>query len=786
MAEHTGWLLDVYDDRRAGAALWLLGDDGTRRCFSQFFPVTFYAAGNPARLRMLWRWLEGQSPPPTLRREERRDLFEPQPVPVLAVQVSTPARQETLFQAAARLFPDLTWYDADLALPLRHAARWGTFPLARLRLDATPQGIVQELEVQSSPWEVDPSPAPLRILQMEPDDDPSHAHPRLLHLRWQGGDCTLKLDPPRPLLVNLAALLRRLDPDLLLADWGDTWLLPWLLAQAGALGLPLPLSRDPERIPLYRKERSYMAYGQVVHRGQQVMLYGRWHLDCYNSLLYGDYDLEGVLETARVTSQPVQQAARLSPGSGISAMQIVTALRGKILVPWRKQQVEQPRTALDLLHADQGGLVYQPICGLHAHVAELDFISMYPSIMTSFNISPETNGDIKADPGLIPTTLSPLLKKRVALKNQMAALPPGDLRRKLFKSRMTAHKWLLVTCFGYLGYKNARFGRIEAHQEVTAWSRECLLLAKEAAEDAGFIVLHMYVDGIWIQRPDGSPPGDLQPLMEEIRARTGLSIGLEGVYRWVAFLPSRVDARVPVPNRYFGVFTDGSIKVRGLEARRHDSPPWVTGVQMHVLEILARAPSVADLPVYVARAQAYIRAELRRLQHGRVPVTDLVLRQKLSRVVSEYRTPSPAARAALQLETAGKPPLRAGQYVRFVFTRGRPGVCAWDLPDRPDPRTIDLERYAVLLRRAVDSVLGCMPRIKEENTPLELSFTGVISPSRQVHFSVVEVSRGTKKDLPPAGKRGWFLPVPLPAGGHSQHTHPPGQVLQFPLPEPGG
>ena len=109
-----------------------------------------------------------------------------------------------------------------------------------------------------------------------------------------------------------------------------------------------------------------------------------------------------------------------------------------------------------------------------------------------------------------------------------------------------------------------------------------------------------------IRDRDGSPPGDLQPLMEEIRARTGLSIGLEGVYRWVAFLPSRVDARVPVPNRYFGVFTDGSIKVRGLEARRHDSPPWVTGVQMHVLEILARALSVADLPVYVARAQAYI------------------------------------------------------------------------------------------------------------------------------------------------------------------------------------
>ncbi len=740
MAEYAGWLLDIYDDRRAGAALWLLGDDGERRCFTQHFPVTFYAAGNSARLRELWRWLEEQPQPLVLSRDERRDLFEPKPVPVLAVEASTPARQEELFKAVSRVFPDLTWYDSDLGLPLRHAARWNTFPLARLRLEASPQGIVQELEVQSSPWEIDPPPAPLRILQMEPDDDPAHALPKSLYLRWQGGDCLLKLEPRRPLLVNLTAILQRLNPDLLLTTWGDTWLLPWLIQQTETLNLPLPLSRDPDRTPLYRAERSYIAYGQVVHRGQQVMLYGRWHLDCYNAVLYSDYDLEGVLETARVTSQPVQQAARLSPGSGISSMQIVTALRGDILVPWRKQQVEQPRTALDLLHADQGGLVYQPICGLHANVAELDFVSMYPSIMAHFNISPETNGDINAKPGLIPRTLSPLLDKRIELKKQIAALPPGDPRRKLFKARTTAHKWLLVTCFGYLGYKNARFGRIEAHQDVTAWSRECLILAKEAAEDAGFTILHMYVDGLWVQRPDGSPPGDLQPLLDEITARTGLPVGLDGVYRWVAFLPSRVDSRVPVPNRYFGVFEDGTIKVRGIEARRHDSPPWISGVQMHVLEILARAPTAADLPAYTARAQAFVEMELRRLYNGRVPVEELVLRQKMSRLVSEYRTPSPAARAAAQLEAAGKPPLRAGQYVRFVYTRGKPGVRAWDLHERPDPRTLDLVRYAELLRRAVESVLGSMPVVKQGIFPAELNFTGVIRSSNRVNTSAITVS----------------------------------------------
>ncbi len=66
-----------------------------------FFPVTFYAAGNPA-LGCGCSGAGWKGGPASHLRRETRDLFEPQPVPVLAVQVSTPARQETLFQAAAR------------------------------------------------------------------------------------------------------------------------------------------------------------------------------------------------------------------------------------------------------------------------------------------------------------------------------------------------------------------------------------------------------------------------------------------------------------------------------------------------------------------------------------------------------------------------------------------------------------------------------------------------------------------------------------------------------------
>ncbi len=535
------------------------------------------------------------------------------------------------------------------------------------------------------------------------------------------------LQPARPLLLNLAAVLRRCDPDLLLTAWGDTWLLPHLLELSQAQGIPLPLNRDEHRAVVARPERSYQAYGQVIHRGRQIHLSGRWHIDMFNAMLFHDYGLVGILESARVTSLPVQQAARLSPGTGISSMQITTALRQGILTPWRKQQAERPKTALELIHADQGGLVYQPLVGLHCQVAEIDFVSMYPSIMARFNISPETLGDPagpnepapaeyrrvpelglwvrQAGPGLVPQTLQPLLEKRIALKSRLVELPAWDPRRAVFKAQASAHKWLLVTCFGYLGYKNARFGRIEAHQAVTAYSRECLLRAKEAAEETGCEVLHMYVDGLWIHKPGWRLAADFAPLLDEIVTRTGLPIALDGVYRWVAFLPSRVDARLPVANRYFGVFQDGSLKVRGIEARRRDTPPWIAQVQMELLQRLAEVEDAAQLPRLLPELCERVQAQLRRLRAGRVPLPELLVTQKLSRTVEQYRSPSPAARAAAQLQAQGKT-VRPGQPVRFLYTLGQPGVHAWDCPPPPPPERLDVARYRRLLLRAAETVLA--------------------------------------------------------------------------------
>jgi DNA polymerase-2 len=732
MPEFTGWLLDLFEDPREGLILYFIDENGARHRLSQPFPITFYALGSNSQLRAVWQSLSKRPDDIILNRTRRMDVFERQSVTALGITVKNPYEVGKIFHETAAQFPKLTYADADLHISLRFAAETGAFPLCHCHVTADQQGHLDHIEVLESAWTLKTTPIPLRIMSLSPDVAPHHARPHYLIVKIEDEQYHLDLQTWRPLLVNLRALIQRHDPDLLLTDWGDTWLLPRLLTQSEKYNIPLGLNREAGRGVSWREERTYFSYGRIIYRGQQIHLYGRCHIDRQNAVLWGDYDLDGTIEVSRVTSLPLQTAARVSPGTGISSIEMLTALREGILVPWQKQQAEMLKPAADLFSADQGGLVYQPKIGVHKNVAEIDFVSLYPAIMVHFNISPETihpdpNGEDlvpalglsidNSQDGLIRKALQPLLEKRIEMKKHIASTPGWDPFRKNFKRRASALKWLLVTCFGYLGYKNARFGRIEAHQAVTAYGREALLRAKEAAEDMGFEVIQLYVDGLWVHHPGKTHPEDIQPLLLEIQERTGLPISLDGIYRWVVFVGSRQNKKRAVANRYFGVFQDGSIKVRGIDARRHDSTPFVSHAQMHLLELLASKDQPEDA---LPEAVDYLQAQLRALREGRVKLPDLLVHQRLGRKLEAYRTPSPAARAVMQLQAAGKE-MRPGQRVPFLYTLGKPGVFAWDNPQRPNPRMVDVARYQSLLLRAAAIVLESWGLDEEKLTEKVLS-----------------------------------------------------------------
>lgn len=705
MDEVTGWLLDVYANEEEGVILWLLTHHGKRLRLCMNFPVTFYAAGDFDLLRQAWLFLKNENL--KLERASRRDLFLGER-DVLAVTISGPSSLPGLFAKLSRQFPSLDYYDADIPLSLRFIAQTNTHLLGRCRVVLDGER-VHSIEPLDSPWAIDPPPIPLRILTLSPDTNPAIRAPTHLHVQTKYGEYNLPLEPKRAFLVSLKSDLQRLDPDLILTDYGDTWLFPQLEVWVKECGIEFNPNRDDVEEVLKRRAASYFAYGQVIYRGAQAHLFGRWHIDRQNTMSFGEYGLEGVMEQARVTGLGVQEMARKSPGAGITAMQMLTALRNGVMVPVQKQQVEDRKTLAELIRADRGGLIYQPIIGVHGNVAQIDFSSMYPAIMVKHNISPETVGKEDIPEGLVPKTLRPLLEKRLRLKNILSDLSPRDCRVGILKARAAALKWLLVVCFGYLGYKNARFGKIESHEAVTAMSRELILQAKEVAEDMGFMVLHMYVDCLFVQQEGFARPSDFTALMNTIEEKTGIPITLEGVFKWVVFPPSKRDARVPVPNQYFGAFQNGTLKYRGIELRRRDTTLWVRKIQVAALEILARADSPEELVDYIPDVLELVEHARRELRAGRVPLEELIVRQKLSRVLDGYKSPSPAARAAMQLRARGRE-IAPGQSVEFLFTRGGSGVHAWELGEALDPGRLDTKRYFKLLDRAIRTVLDpCKP-----------------------------------------------------------------------------
>ncbi|MBI5116198.1 hypothetical protein HZA56_06960 [Candidatus Poribacteria bacterium] len=1027
-----GWLFDIYSGER-GMTLWLIGTDGRRVRLEAPYRPSFFVAGTNyvlERVKGIFRQRNEQAPsyaprntqdvtrdtqhvirntehairntphaPVSFSMTEQRDFWSGRAVPVLRVTTSVRNFHSTVKQIAKISGAEL--YNCDIPPEQMYLYETGLFPLALCEVEIADDGTVASIRACDSPWDIDYSLPPLEIFKLSISGN--GANPNYggkghgLKVEVDGTEYLLE---ESELLDTLDDMLKRYDPDLLLTEWGDSFIIPRLTLMAERQGHPLSLNREPKRSTATRRGSSYFSYGRIIYRAPSRTLFGRWHIDVENSFIASETGLDGLFELARLTKIPIQRLARTSPGTGISSMQLDMAIHDGVLIPWRKRMPEDFKTGLELLVSDKGGLVYLPKPGVYENVMEIDFASMYPAIMVNHNISPETincsccegnhhdeklsqdsvganlsarpeqeqdgvnvrinshlqKGEIPLSPplqrgsfnipfyqrgmkgdlpdssaqlqdnhggkphegkfaaehpvgepvpeighhvcrkrrGLVPRVLEPILEKRRIYKeiaNTNPPLPPfdkegenkkakgkeqieekaeiplfpplqrgsldfplyhrgmkGDLgngekrnrepgaRQKMnptpcrtkekekeitgecessqqslkgdsddsvgatrwvaqepssqratrrvaptkncrmdsekelseqirdlkasCKKRQNALKWMLVTCFGYLGYKNARFGRIEAHEAVTALGREKLLQAKEIAERRGFELVHAIVDSLWVsktpkeeerrkgqreQRDNSGTPcrkvspnyrakrgngekgkvkeeeKDQQGLLREISESVGIPIALEGNYRWIAFVPSRTAPTVAVANRYFGLFDNGEMKMRGLEVRRSDIPPIVRRMQAEMLKVLSSTSTAEEFARKAPEILEILKRYLARLRSGEVQAADLVISQKLSKNPSEYKTNTAMAAAAGTLLASGIKP-QPGERVELILVDSKAhGQATKAIPYTASVENIDaydVEKYSELLIRAAETVL--LRRLEKKDIEEEL------------------------------------------------------------------
>jgi DNA polymerase I len=547
---------------------------------------------------------------------------------------------------------------------------------------------------------------------------------------------------PADVLQTVHSRVARADPDVLVLSAAG--LVPLLFEEARKAGID---DFQLGRLPGYEQlaaESTFESYGRVGHSPARYNVPGRVILDRSNSFLLGHSSLAGLLDLVERSWKPLQEVGWASIGNVLTAIQIREARERDVLIPWNKWEPEAFKDIHTLHAADRGGFTFQPDVGLHEDVVEVDFASLYPRIICEHNISPETIlCDCHADradvpelgysvcdrDGFLPDVLQPLLDDREGWKAELAALdaieslPPGTreraadahlhgvagadwdgvaadglaARRDVLSAKSSAIKWILVSCFGYQGYRNSKFGRIECHEAINAVARDVLLTAKEHAEANGWRVVHGIVDSLWLT-PVAADHAPLETVTDAVSAEIDIALEAEAEYDWVAFVPKR-ESDTGALTKYVGkVAGEDAFKVRGVEARQRSTPAVVESVQRDLLAVLDehRAPE----PVVDA-----LRSHVADLQAGRVEPADLVITKRVSQRLAEYSqaTRTVAALRRYQLADVARSP---GQDVHFVVVdddaRGRERV---RLPFE-DVGAYDADFYTTLLIRACESVVS--------------------------------------------------------------------------------
>ena len=264
-------------------------------------------------------------------------------------------------------------------------------------------------------------------------------------------------------ILKMVDVFRRIDPDIVLTEEGDSFIFPYLARRAQHNDIRDQLILDREGVPLHVYEiqgHSYFSYGKILYRQTAARLLGRLHIDEVNAFFVNDCGLEGLFEVARTCIIPIQRASRTTIGTSMTSLQLYHAVKEDILIPWNKNAPEEFKDGNELVMADRGGFIFEPKVGIHDSIGELDFSSLYPTIMFKKNLSGETvncrccpNSAHRVPEvafnicekwiGIVPRSLDILLRKRAAYKKfkKEATDPPTRLK---YDQRQAALKWILV------------------------------------------------------------------------------------------------------------------------------------------------------------------------------------------------------------------------------------------------------------------------------------------------------------------------------------------------------
>ena len=331
------------------------------------------------------------------------------------------------------------------------------------------------------------------------------------------------------------------------------------------------------------------------------------------------------------------------------------------------------------LQTYQGAFVYEPKPGLYKDIVVFDFRSLYPTILGSHNIGPDTidcrccEDSAKPTPdeserhwfcskrkGFIPILIEDLITRRMRIK-EIIKEEHGE-KFAFLDARQNSLKLLANSFYGYLGFFGARWYSIECARGTTAWGRFYIHKVIDRAQKEGFVVLYSDTDSVFLTL-DGKTKNDAEAFAESINLELPglMELEYEGFYPSGIFVSAKMGA-FGAKKKYALMSEGGALKIKGFETVRRNWSLIAKDVQEKVLGIILREHDTE-------KALRYVKNIITDLKSKKIPIEKVIIHTQLQKEILDYTSRGPHVAVAQRLKNKGRI-IGPGSMIKYVVTQG--------------------------------------------------------------------------------------------------------------------
>jgi replicative DNA polymerase I (EC 2.7.7.7) len=337
-----------------------------------------------------------------------------------------------------------------------------------------------------------------------------------------------------------------------------------------------------------------------------------WELAEYNyrdaliTLYFTLYNNEMVMKLimllSRIAKMPIEDITRSQVSAWIRNMLYYEHRRRGWLIPNKEDILREKGSvhtkAIIKGKKYAGAVVLDPPLGMFFDVYVLDFASLYPTIISKWNLSYETvncrpdaekpipelpHTVCRDKPGLTSTLVGILRDLRVHVYKKLAKSAPTPAERQLYDVVQSAMKVFINASYGVFGAEAFPLYCPPVAELTTALARYIMTSTVLKAIELGLIPVYGDTDSLFLW----NVTEDKIKKLIEYTENLGIDIELDKIYKFVMFSGRK--------KNYLGVTKDGNIVVKGIVAKKRNAPPFVKELVEYIIDNLKNINSIDDM-----------------------------------------------------------------------------------------------------------------------------------------------------------------------------------------------